>query len=84
MADAANKYSQNVPGKFYVDIQCIDCDACRETARELFTRYDDGGYSYVKKQPETPEEEESCQKALEGCPVDAIGANGDASDQIRA
>src|SRR5881392_1525665 len=26
MADAANKYAENVPGKFYVDDQCIDCD----------------------------------------------------------
>jgi ferredoxin len=32
MADAANKYPENVEGKFYVDDQCIDCDLCRETA----------------------------------------------------
>jgi len=32
MADVANKYAENVPGKFYVDDQCIDCDLCRETA----------------------------------------------------
>jgi len=24
MADAANKYAENVAGKFYVDDQCID------------------------------------------------------------
>ncbi|PYK64290.1 MAG: ferredoxin, partial [Verrucomicrobia bacterium] len=29
MADVANKYAENVPGKFYVDDQCIDCDLCR-------------------------------------------------------
>ncbi len=28
MADAANKYSQNVSGAYYVDDQCIDCDLC--------------------------------------------------------
>src|SRR5439155_1481968 len=33
MADAANKYPENVPGKFYVDDQCIDSDLCRETAQ---------------------------------------------------
>ncbi len=26
MADIANKYAENVSGKFYVDDQCIDCD----------------------------------------------------------
>jgi ferredoxin len=57
MADIANKYSENVPGKFYVDDQCIDCDLCRETAPANFTRSDDGGYSYVFKQPTTPEED---------------------------
>ena len=42
MADIANKYSENVPGKFYVDDQCIDCDLCRETAPANFTRSDEG------------------------------------------
>jgi ferredoxin len=53
MADIANKYAENVSGKFYVDDQCIDCDLCRETAPANFTRIDDGGYSYVFKQPTT-------------------------------
>ena len=77
MADKANRYPENVGGKFYVDNQCIDCDLCRETAPENFTRNDDGGHSYVFKQPATPEEEELCQQALEGCPVEAIGKDGD-------
>jgi ferredoxin len=73
MADAANKYSDNVEGKFFVDDQCIDCDLCRETAPANFKRNDDGGHSYVYKQPETPEEEALCQEAMDGCPVEAIG-----------
>lgn len=76
MADAANKYPENVSGKFYVDNQCIDCDLCRETAPNNFKRNEDGGYSYVFKQPETPEEEGQCKEAKEGCPVEAIGDNG--------
>jgi ferredoxin len=76
MADIANKYEQNVPGKYFVDNQCIDCDLCREHAPENYTRYDDGGYSYVMKQPETPKEEAQCKEAKEGCPVEAIGDNG--------
>jgi ferredoxin len=76
MADAANKYAENVAGKFYVDDQCIDCDLCRETAPANFKRNDDGGHSYVYKQPETPEEDALCKEAMEGCPVEAIGDNG--------
>jgi ferredoxin len=76
MADAANKYSENVPGKFYVDDQCIDCDLCRETAPANFTRNDDGGHSYVYKQPESDEEATLCKEAMEGCPVEAIGEDG--------
>ena len=78
MADIANKYPDNVPGKYYVDNQCIDCDLCRETAPdEISTRSNDGGYSFVYKQPSSPEEEARCKEAMEGCPVEAIGNNGE-------
>jgi len=76
MADAANRYPENIAGKYYVDNQCIDCDLCRETAPDNFKRSDDGGYSFVYKQPENPEEEARCKEAKEGCPVEAIGDNG--------
>lgn len=76
MADTENKYEENAPGKFYVDDQCIDCDLCRETAPDNFTRQEDGGYSYLKKQPENEEEETLCKEAMEGCPVEAIGDDG--------
>jgi ferredoxin len=76
MADAANRYPENVPGKYYVDNQCIDCDLCRETAPDNFKRNDDGGYSYIFKQPASPDEEARCKEAKEGCPVEAIGDNG--------
>ena len=42
-----------------------------------FRRSDDGGYSYVFKQPTTPEEEALCKEAMEGCPVEAIGNDGE-------
>jgi len=78
MADQYDKWPVNVPGRFYVDRQCIDCDLCRETAPDFFTRLDDAGHSYVYKQPVTPEDIDLCQEALEGCPVDAIGSDGEA------
>jgi ferredoxin len=77
MADKENRLAENVPGKFYVDDQCIDCDACRERAPSSFRRNDDKGYSFVWRQPTTPEEEALCREALEGCPVEAIGDDGD-------
>jgi ferredoxin len=77
MADVANKYTHNVAGTFYVDDQCIDCDLCRETAPANFKRDDDGGHSFVYKQPESPDEEALCKEAMEGCPVEAIGNDGE-------
>src|SRR5476649_501975 len=78
MANKADKWAPNVPGKFFVDQQCIDCDLCRETAPSFFTRNDEGGYSFLHKQPTTEEEIAQCMEALEGCPVEAIGNDGDA------
>lgn len=77
MANKADKWENNTPGKFYVDQQCIDCDLCRETAPAFFTRHDEGGYSFVHKQPTTEEDVALCMEALEGCPVEAIGNDGD-------
>lgn len=77
MAEIDEKWPENVKGKFYVDEQCIDCDLCRETAPDFFTRNEDGGYSFVHAQPDSPEGEELCMEALEGCPVEAIGDDGD-------
>ena len=76
MASKEDKYEDNAAGKYYCDTECIDCDLCRETAPDNFTRNDDGGYSYLYKQPENEEEETLCQEALDGCPVEAIGNDG--------
>ena len=70
----------NVPGKFYVDEQCLDCDLCRETAPTLFSRNEEEGVSYIFKQPETEEEQAQAQESLEGCPCEAIFSDGDEHD----
>jgi ferredoxin len=77
MADKSAKVPDSVPGKYFVDDTCIDCDACRATAPDNFARNEDGGYSYVIKQPENEEEINLCIDALEGCPVESIGDDGD-------
>lgn len=77
MADIDEKTEKNVPGKFYVDSSCIDCDLCRETAPDFFARDDDEGVSYVKQQPTDEEGQSLCTEAMEGCPVEAIGDDGE-------
>ena len=81
MAELEDKYEDNVAGKYFVDEQCIDCDLCREVALNNFKRNEDGGYSYVYKQPENEEEEQLCKEAMEGCPVEAIGDFGHEKDK---
>ncbi len=76
MADPNDRVPESVPGAYYVDSQCIDCDVCRDTAPDNFTRSDDNGYSYVYKQPTNDEELTLCEEALAACPVEAIGNDG--------
>ncbi len=76
MADPNDRVAENVSGTYFVDSQCIDCDVCRDTAPDNFTRSDDGGYSFVYKQPETDDERVLCEEALVSCPVEAIGNDG--------
>jgi ferredoxin len=77
MADKTQKVPENVPGRYYVDVTCIDCDLCRETAPANFIRQDEDGHSYVVQQPRDPAEEAACLAALEECPVEAIGNDGE-------
>jgi len=77
MADKENSQPDNVPGKYYVDDQCIDCDVCRQTAPDNFGHNEDEGHAYVLKQPDSPDEEELCKEAMESCPVEAIGDDGE-------
>lgn len=77
MANKNDRLSQNVPGPWYVDSTCIDCDLCRETAPNVFRRDDENGSSVVYHQPDTADELASAREAKEGCPVDAIGNDGD-------
>ena len=76
MADNTDKVGGNVDGQFYVDSNCIDCDLCRQTAPDNFSRNEDDGYSFVSKQPENDDEQQACLDAKEECPVEAIGDDG--------
>jgi ferredoxin len=77
MADKSAKWDQNLPGKFYVDDQCIACDACVTEAPRFFDMNDEDGHAFVKLQPTNEEEIKNAIDALEACPVEAIGQDGD-------
>jgi len=73
VADRTKAWPENAGGKFFVDKDCIACDACVTTAPNNFAMDEDGGHAYLKSQPATPDQEQACKEAMEGCPVEAIG-----------
>ena len=72
MADAALSIPDNVPGDYFVDSTCIDCDACRQIAPAVFR--DAGNQSAVFHQPANDDELLASQKALIACPTSSIGS----------
>lgn len=76
MADKEAKLPDNVDGAFYVDENCSDSGICRDIAPQFFAQNKSAGYTYVGKQPSTDEERALCKKAMEGCPMNAIGDDG--------
>lgn len=76
MPDRNNRTPGNVPGAYYVDDTCIDCDLCRDTAPELFGREDAGGLSFVRHQPSNPAQIAIAEEARTLCPMESIGNDG--------
>src|ERR1044072_1840521 len=75
MANPARRLPENVPGDFYVDESCIDCDACRQIAPTVFR--DHGEQSSVYRQPRTEAEVLGALKAIVACPTSSIGTTRD-------
>jgi glyoxylase-like metal-dependent hydrolase (beta-lactamase superfamily II)/ferredoxin len=71
MANVALRLAENVPGDFFVDSTCIDCDACRQIAPETFA--EDGEYSIVYHQPQSTKPTKRALMALVACPTGSIG-----------
>lgn len=71
MANIEKRLPGNVPGDFFVDASCIDCDACRQLAPEVFT--DAGDASIVYRQPLNLSETRRALMALVACPTGSIG-----------
>ena len=70
MADVANKYPENIAGKCttWTASALTATSAAEDYAPDNYKRNDDGGYSYVYKQPSNPEEEARCKEAKEELP----------------
>lgn len=76
MARCEDKYDDNAPGAYYVDLECIACDTCTMIARSFFKLTDDCDHAYVVKQPQTANDIAECEQAMNDCPVNAIGNDG--------
>jgi ferredoxin len=75
-----HRVPQNVVGKFYVEWTCIYCDLCVTIAPTIFKEHHEQGWAYVFHQPVSPEEVELTKEAVQGCPTDSIGKDGDLFD----
>jgi glyoxylase-like metal-dependent hydrolase (beta-lactamase superfamily II)/ferredoxin len=74
MANLKKRVPENVPGDFFVDSTCIDCDTCRQIAPETFG--ETGTTAYVHHQPETDATRRQALRALICCPTGSIGGSG--------
>jgi glyoxylase-like metal-dependent hydrolase (beta-lactamase superfamily II) len=72
MANAQLRLPENVPGDFFVDSTCIDCDTCSQLAPTVFR--DHGDQCSVYHQPATLVETKLAMMALVACPTGSIGA----------
>jgi glyoxylase-like metal-dependent hydrolase (beta-lactamase superfamily II)/ferredoxin len=75
MANAKKKVPENVPGDFFVDSTCIDCDACRQIAPAVYAAASET--SFVKAQPSSYDDRRRALQALLACPTGSIGCEGD-------
>jgi ferredoxin len=73
MADKSSKTAKCVPGKYYVDTNCISCGQCVAIAPDYFSEDTEASTMYVANQPTTEAGRKVCREALESCPVQAIG-----------
>ena len=66
----------NKKNTFYVDEECIACDACVLIAEKHFKIDEEKALAEVCRQPQNQEEYNLCQEAMETCPVEAIHNDG--------
>ena len=80
MANPGKRVPDNVPGDFFVDSTCINCDACRQIAPVVFGEAAES--SFVKGQPGSSTDRRQALRALLACPTGSIGCLG--GDDVKA
>src|ERR1700683_1701719 len=80
MANIAKSVPENVPGEFFVDSTCIDCDTCRQLAPAVFGEAAD--HAFVHRQPTNREDRRLSLHALVCCPTGSIGSFGTDRPQL--
>ena len=73
MADYESRHPENVPGAFFTDDTCIICGMCSELAPNVFMETEDHDHSFVYHQPQSAEDLEQAEEAMESCPTESIG-----------
>jgi ferredoxin len=72
MASLQQRLPENVPGDFFVDSTCIDCETCSQLAPAIFR--DHGDQCSVHHQPDSSDETRQAMMALVACPTGSIGS----------
>lgn len=80
VANPNKRVPENVPGDFFVDSTCIDCDTCRQIAPAVFG--EGPATSFVKTQPVAAADRRVAFQALLACPTGSIGCLG--GDDVKA
>jgi glyoxylase-like metal-dependent hydrolase (beta-lactamase superfamily II)/ferredoxin len=79
MANIHKRVPGNMPGEFFVDSTCIDCDTCRQIAPEVFAGA--ASTAYVHHQPGDAAARDNALRALVCCPTGSIGSQGSVRPQ---
>ena len=82
MADKSIRLADSIPGPWYVDETCTPCHVCLDEAGpstdfHLLQYTEDESKVIFVKQPVSADELVAAQAALEICPQNAIGSDGD-------
>jgi glyoxylase-like metal-dependent hydrolase (beta-lactamase superfamily II)/ferredoxin len=75
MAKLEKRVPEDVPGDFFVDSTCIDCDTCRQLAPAVFGEAAD--HAFVHHQPVSADDRRQALRALVCCPTGSIGCLGE-------
>jgi len=74
MANPASSVPENIPGEWFVDSTCIDCDTCRQLAPGVFGEAEET--AFVHSQPQDKTNRRAALHSLLACPTGSIGTRG--------